>query len=183
MKKQLVLLVLLMGLSAASFAQDKKMMLGLDLGFSSNDNQSSFGLGPNFGYWLSDNMALVVGIDFASTTNKLNNDLKTTTFGAGAELRYGWNVGDMTFLYLAPGFSYSKDTQEQGAGLPDEEDSEFNIRIVPGVTYKIADAWSIDARFGSLGYNSTKHGDGDSFGTFGLNLNMSSIGFGLWYHF
>lgn len=184
MKKQLLLLVLFMGLFGAANAQDdKKMFLGLDLGFSSDDGQSSFNLGPQFGYWLSDRMALVVGIEFGSETDKSTaTELTSSNFGANAELRYGWNVGDNTFLYLAPGFSFGSRTHELSPTI-EAKSSSFAIGITPGFSYMIADSWSINAEFGNLGYVSTKPDGGESAGTFGLNLTMSSIGFGVWYHF
>jgi opacity protein-like surface antigen len=183
MKKQLLLLVLFIGLFSAVNAQDKKMMLGLDLNFSSNDNESSFGIGPNFGYWLSENMALVVGVNFGSVTDKTGaEDLATTSFGAGAELRYGWHVGDMTFLYVAPGFAFGSTTHEI-TPTTEAKVSSFDVGLGLGVQYMIADSWSINAEFGRLGYNSVKPEGGESFGTFGLDLSMSTIGFGIWYHF
>lgn len=183
MKKQLLILVLFMGLFSAVNAQDKKMMLGVDLGFSSNDNESTLAIGPNFGYWLSDNMALVIGINYSSLTDKTGTeDLATTHFGAGAELRYGWHVGDMTFLYLSPGFAFGSNKHELGGGL-EAKSTSLDLGVGLGVQYHIADAWSIDAQFGRLGYNSVTPDGGDAFGTFGLDLSMSSIGFGVWYHF
>jgi len=104
MKKQNVLFVLLMGLfSVVNYAQDKKMFAGVSLGFSSVENvSSSFNIGPRLGYWLSDNMALVGGIDFESDKNKIANPEETTTaFGISAQLRYGWHHGDNTFFLFS----------------------------------------------------------------------------------
>ncbi len=184
MKKQLLLLVLFMGIFSAMNAQDKKMMLGVDLGFSSNDAHSSFNLGPSFGYWLNENSAIVVGINFGSATLKGATDLKNSSFSGGAEFRYGWSMGDMAFLYIAPGIEFgSVDNEFDEDGPNAYKGTTLDIRAALGATYKIADAWSLDARFGRIGYASETPDGGEAFGTFGLDLSMSTLSFGLWYHF
>lgn len=180
MKKQLLLLVLFIGLFCGSNFAQGKLFCGVDLGFSDNDNHSSFNLGPRVGFGIGDRSALVVGINFENHKDK-GPDLATTSFGVGAEYRYGWNVGDNVFLYLAPGVAFSSDKEEQATG-GDLKSTTFDIRIAPGLSYKLADKWSINTHFGALGYSSTTPDGGDAFGTFGLDLSMSSIGFGLWYH-
>ncbi|MBK6543989.1 MAG: porin family protein [Saprospiraceae bacterium] len=187
MKKQLLILVLFMGLFSVSNYAQGKLFLGVDLGFSSQDNgfnggheTSEFVIAPSLGYWLSDNMAIVGRVGYASHDNK-TDDVKTSGFGIGAELRYGWHLGDNTFLYLAPGARYGSEKTEFAGG--DATTTEFQIAIRPGVDYKIADKWSIDAHFGSLGYTSQSPEVGDAVSSFGLDLSMSAISFGIWYHF
>jgi opacity protein-like surface antigen len=180
MKKQLLLLVLAMGLFSAVNAQSK-LFGGLDLGFSStSDVGSSFNIGPHIGYDLSERMALVVGVSFGSETDKTGaEDVKTSGFGVGAELRYGWSVGDKTTLYLAPGVGYASATND----ATDIDVTSFNVGIAPGINYMIGDKWSLNGKFGNLGYESVTVGDADAVGTFGLDLTMSSMLFGLEYRF
>lgn len=104
-----------MGLFSVSNYAQGKLFLGVDLGFSSQDNgfnsgheTSEFVIAPSLGYWLSDNMAIVGRVGYASHDNK-TDDVKTSGFGIGAELRYGWHLGDNTFLYLAPGARYGSE--------------------------------------------------------------------------
>jgi outer membrane protein W len=180
MKKQLLILVLFMGLfTAASYAQDKKMFAGVDLGFSSvEDVSSSFSIAPSLGYWLSDNMAIVGSVGYNST-NFDATDNTASTFGIGASLRYGWHHGDNTFFYLAPYVSFaSSDSGVQG----EESTTHFNVGLTPGFDYMMGDRWSINAEIGLLNFTSTSHA-GASSSDFSLGLTMSTISLGLWYHF
>ncbi len=187
MKKQLLLFVLFLGLMSTGAQAQGKMFLGLDLGFNSNDagyngnhEVSQFNLGPSLGYWLNDNSAIVVGINFSSHDNK-TDDIKDTGFGIGAEFRYGWHFGDNVYVYLAPGIGFnSYKTDDSGT---ETKWTQLDIGISPGVSYMLADKWSINAYFGGLGYSSQKPDGGDAVNAFGLSLDMSSLGFGLWYHF
>ncbi|MEP7197377.1 MAG: outer membrane beta-barrel protein [Saprospiraceae bacterium] len=165
-----------------------KMFLGLDLGFQSSDagfnslhETSQFNVGPSFGYWLNDKSAVVVGVNFISHTNK-TDDLSSTGFKIGAEYRYGWHVGDHAFLYLAPGVAFGSNKDELVGG-GESKWTTLDIRIRPGISYMLADKWSINGYFGGLGYSSITPDGGDGVGAFGLNLEMSSLGFGIWYHF
>lgn len=190
MKKLLLLFVLFLGLMSTGAQAQGKLFLGLDLGFNSYDagydgpneghEASQFNLGPSLGYWLNDNSAIVVGINYSSFDNK-TSDSKTTGFGIGAEFRYGWHFGDNVFVYLAPGIGFSSNKTETGGN--DAKWTQLDLGISPGVSFMLADKWSINAYFGGLGYSSQKPDGGDAANSFGLNLDMSNIGFGLWYHF
>ncbi|MFZ1256128.1 MAG: hypothetical protein WAR77_07225, partial [Saprospiraceae bacterium] len=79
---------------------------------------------------------------------------------------------------LAPGVNYQSDKDHH-----DVKTNSFEIRIAPGINYMIADKWALNTKFGSLGYQSETVGDGDAFGTFGLDLSMSAILFGIEYRF
>ncbi|MBK7469070.1 MAG: hypothetical protein IPJ43_21050 [Saprospiraceae bacterium] len=39
-------------------------------------------------------------------------------------------------------------------------------------SWSIAPRWSMTAHYGSLGYDSVKHGDADAAGTFGLDFKI-----------
>ena len=181
MKKQLLILVLFMGLFSAVNAQDKKMFAGVNLGFSSDDAHSSFNIGPRLGYWLSDNMALVGGVSYQSNKNK-TTDITLSTFGIGAQLRYGWHHGDNTFFYLAPGVLFQSASSDVTGS---ESETTITIALTPGVNYMLGDRWSINAEIGLLEFVSTSQGDvSDSH--FAVSTQMfpeNGLTFGLWYHF
>ena len=179
MKKQLLLLVLFMGLfAAASYAQDKKMFAGVNLGFHSNDAESAFNLGPRFGYWLNDNAAIVGGVNFGSFTVKGATDVTTTSFGIDAHYRWGWHQGDNTFFYLAPGFSYGSVKEEN-----EEASTALVIDLTPGVSYMMGDSWSINAEIGLLRYTSNAAHGGTAVTQFSVGTSMDALSCGLWYHF
>ena len=63
--------------------------------------------------------------------------------------------------------------------------SGFGISVVPSVSYFLNNRLAMQASYGSIGYNTMKS---DAAGAkaennFGVNLDMSSIGFGLTYKF
>ncbi|MBK8956318.1 MAG: outer membrane beta-barrel protein [Saprospiraceae bacterium] len=178
MKKQLFLSFLfILAFSAASFAQSK-LFAGLDLGFRSKDGHSHLALSPRLGYWLSDNGALVGGINFQS--NKAGDGAETVSvFGIGAEYRICWK-SDNFYYYLAPGAAFSSKIVTD-AGVFDG--SQIEVRLTPGVSYMLADKWSISAALGFLNFTSISPDQGDSDSEFTINTNMSDISFGLWYHF
>jgi len=181
MKKQLLILVLFMGLFAISYAQDKKMFAGVSLGFSSVENvSSSFNIGPRLGYWLSENSAIVGSLSYASSTNKAANpEVTNSGFGIGAQYRHGWNHGDNTFFYIAPGVRFNSLSSD----VPNSQSStQFIVNLTPGVDYMMGDRWSINAEIGLLNFVSHSSG-GVSSSSFDVNMNMDALSFALWYHF
>ncbi len=185
MKKQLILSVLLtLSTFLIGYSQDQKMFGGLDLLFNSSKVKDGpkatlFGLAPTFGYWLNDRSAIVARVSYASGDIA---DVKSNSFGIGVDYRYGWNVSDNVYLYLAPGVSFtsSKDDIDEPT---ETTTTDLNIGISPGIQYKFANKWSFVTEFGDLSYNSSKVKDGPEASGFGLNLLMSTLNFGLQYHF
>ena len=182
MKKQLFLVSLFLSLIFTGLSAQSKLFGGLDLGFSSNDNESTFLLGPKIGYWLNDNSALVGGIFYTSNKDKTQDpEVTTSGFGIGAQYRFCWHSGDNFYFYLAPGVDYASLKADNGTN--DVKTNTFNVSLSPGISYMLADKWSINAEMGLLNYNSTKVGDFDAATQFDVDMNMSSLSFGLWYHF
>jgi hypothetical protein len=177
MKKLFTLLVICF-IANFSLSAQYKYFVGGQLGFRSNDAQSYFSVLPNVGYILNDHMILVGEVGFSSTTDKNTvKDIKSNTFDLGVALRYGWKAGDNAFVFLAPGVNISN------GKVADVKNSAFGVNIRPGVSYQLAPRWSMTAHYGSLGYDSVKLGDGDAVGTFGLDLDMNTLDFGLNFHF
>lgn len=161
-------------------AQDHKMFIGGNLEFgSTKDVSNHFGVSPVFGYWLNDKSAIVVNVNFHSTTTKGVKDVTGNKIGFGAEYRYGWHLGDMLYMYVAPGVGYS--TAKQNTDV-DVSTKTLDIGLNSGLMYMISPRWSINSRFGNLGYSSVTVGDGDAVGSFGLSF-LDHLDLGLNYHF
>lgn len=182
MKRFFQLLVLLAFVSVSASAQGN-LFVGGQLSFSSNDLKNSFTVSPNLGYRINEHMVLVGAVGFTSgTTDKdLITETKISGFGIGAEFRYGWMSGDNVFWFLAPGvnFGSSKETKND----VDTKSTNFGIALRPGISYQMSDKWSVTSHFGSLAYDSVKPEKGDALNTFGLNLDLDNIDFGLSFHF
>ena len=182
MKRFFQLLVLLAFVSVSASAQGN-LFVGGQLSFSSNDLNNSFKLLPNLGYRINEHMVIVGRVGFTSgTTDKdLITETKSSGFELGAELRYGWMSGDNVFWFFAPGvnFGSSKETEND----VDTKSTNFGIALRPGISYQMSDRWSVTSHFGRLAYDSKKDEGEDAFNTFGLNLNLDNIDFGLSFHF
>lgn len=192
MKKLFTILPVIAALFLSSQVNAQyKSFLGVDLGFATTkDVSTSFNIGPTYGYVLNDMMQVVVGVNFRSETTKGGaNDQKETGFGAGAEFRYGMNPSDNLYLFAALGGSFHSDKDDQGTSsdTDDIKDTGFTVGIRPGLQYHLSDRWSMEAHFGLLGLHSatTEVGStkGDAVNTFGLDLSMSSLNYGLFFHF
>lgn len=190
MKKQVTYFLMLFIALAFTQLNAQGSFIGVDLGFSSTkDVHTGFHIAPTYGYKLSSTMQIVGRVGFESHTDKTNNDAKETGLGVGAEFRYGTRPSDNFFLFaaLGVGFNSTKDDNGTDTENDDVKGTEINFGIRPGIDYMFNDKWSMTAHFGRLGYSSDKTEVGsvspDPVGTFSLDLSMSSLAFGLFYHF
>jgi hypothetical protein len=93
MKKLFILGAFLLSGSIAFAQLDQgTIRLGVDLGFSTtsndanDDKSSTFNIGPDFGYFIADNLEVMAGIDFASSTDEVATvELK----GSGMNINLG----------------------------------------------------------------------------------------------
>jgi len=139
---------------------------------------TSFGIAPEAGYFLSDKFSVGLGVAFNLTkvSEDRRGDVKTTSFGINPYARYFLiSKGNFGF-YMQGGLSYvsSKDDSDDAEAF-----NTFYIGINPGVCYKLGDNFGVTASFGNLGYTSY----GEDVSAFGLNVDMSSLRFGLHYSF
>lgn len=137
----------------------------------------TFGLAPEVGYFVSDNWAIGLGVAFNYKSFKENSDadnINTTGWGVNPYARYYACKADKFSFYLQGGFHYaSNKVKDQDAK------NQWGINIVPGVAYNLSEKFAINATFGKVGYN-----DYDNDHTsFGIDLNMSTLLFGLTYTF
>lgn len=154
---------------------------------------SEFNITPMVGFMVTENIAIGGMIGYANETADIfDEDLlavveeKTNTFSVGAFGRYYWTPANNFSFFGQAGISYASSTSE--VDIPGTEEfkvNAFGIEIAPGVSYFIGDNWAIEATLGSLGYSSAKADvDGaEALNTFGLNLNLSDIQFGIVYKF
>ncbi len=180
-------------------AQDNKLWLGGSAMFNnySNDAKTKISGGnfsPELGFFINEQIA--VGLSLDITGNKVeekNQNITVTTktneFAVMPFFRYYNELSENCSLYgqLAAGFG-SGNSEVTGSGYKDTY-SFFSAGISPGVQYWIHKNWSINAEWGALGFRADNDkGDvagQDDFKSSNLTvgLNLSSISFGLNYHF
>lgn len=140
---------------------------------------SSFNFGLNGGYFIQDNLAvgLRIGYQTNATTNP-QTDITTSynTFSYGAFGRYYLPVNEAFAFYG----QLAVDLSNGSANNTDE--SSFSTGAGVGMSYFLTDVLFLDANYGFLGYTSNKstnNGVSTRTGSFGLNLDITSINFGV----
>ena len=159
------------------------------LGFNSTKEgdfkTSSVEFSPAVGYFVSDNIAIGARLGIAS--GKEDNGIaenKASSFGAEVFGRYFWTPASQFSLFgeLAVGMGSTKFEPEVG---PEEKSQTFGVNAGVGVNYFISNQFAIEAGWAGLGYNTDDNGgDGaEETNSFGLNIDLSAINFGLTYKF
>lgn len=200
MKKVLITLVAIMTIATSAIAQKGNVMINGNLGYfagseksgSNTDKHSEFRFIPGAGYFLSDNFMVGLSIGYYSDVDDPDGKLKTKTNGfmIGPFARYYKSLGDIFSLYGQFDFLYSSGKTEyiNYFGFSDEQKiNGCSISVSPHISANVGKGFAINFGFGSLGYNSntTKPDNGDKIkdNTFGLDLNGSTLDWGISYTF
>ena len=142
-----------------------------------DEKMSMYGLAPEFGYFVADNMAVGAGLFFKGISMDDGDDKASLSiFGINPYLRYYClNKGNFK-AYVQAGLTYATIS---GDMINDMTMSLFDISVMPGISYNLTEKFAINATLGSLGYGNLSIKDvDDSFSTFGLDLNLTSLKFG-----
>ncbi|WBX74970.1 outer membrane beta-barrel protein [Tenacibaculum ovolyticum] len=142
---------------------------------------SGYTLSPSVGYFVSDKIALELGLVIGSSDNTTT---KTNSFGASLGANYFFTPSkDFSFI-LGAGLGYSS-TGSELLGVDQPDVNTFTIAVAPGINYFVSKSLALRATVGALSYSSSKLdvNGAKSTNTFGLNLNLSDVNFGLTYKF
>jgi len=119
-----------------------------------------------------------LGVSYNHSSVKADTEgaeaVKTSMFGINPYARYYACTADKFSFYLQGGFHYTSGKTEDADAF-----NNWGINIKPGIAYNLSDKFAINATFGNLGYNDF-NGDASSFG---LDINMSTLLFGVTYKF
>ncbi len=174
---------LMMTLAAMMMAMtmSAQMYVGGAVGFKSvtpevGDGETSFKFLPEFGMQFDENWGAGVQIGYISD--------KAGAYGLGAEsafafcpyARYTALKFKSVNLFFDGGLDYVQSK--------DPKVTAFGIGVKPGVAVNLNEQLSFVAHFGFLGYQSVDpDGDKNNTSTIGLDLDASSLTFGLYYNF
>jgi hypothetical protein len=147
-----------------------------------NYKENTFSFSPKVGYFVSENIALGLGLGFATSKveeNEGDEASKVNTTSIEAFGRY----------YATPGSKFSLFGQlSVGYATVDYDAFKVNaygVELAPGVSYFLNDSFAMEASWGALSYASAKADvDGaENSNEFNLGLDLSAINLGLVYKF
>ena len=174
--------------SNEGFAKGNVFLTG-GFGFGSEktgDNKTStFNFSPAAAFFVTQNIAVGVRLDVSSSTEVQPSqaDIKVNGFGGEVFGRYYFTPASKFSVFgeLAVGFGGEKTTQ----GNNEFKSKTFGVNAGAGIAYHLSNHWSIEAGWAGLGFNSNDNGGNgaDKTDNFGLNVDLSSINFGLNYKF
>lgn len=131
------------GLAAASYSKTK-------------DVDATYTILPAIGTFVGPTVTVGGALGY---TNAINGD---GTFIVKPLARKYWGASDKFFIFAEANVPLLFNDAFTGYG--------FNIE--PGIDYFIGGKWTIEAKFGRVGYNSITPDGGDAVGTFNFGFNM-----------
>ena len=144
---------------------------------------STFNLAPSVGYFVSNNWSLGLEVGIGSNSSELASvkSVDESSFAFGAHANYFFTPAEKFSFFANIGFDYMSMNDK----IAKETISGFGISVVPSVNYFLSNRLAMQASYGSLGYATMKSDatGAEAVNNLGINLDMSSIGFGLTYKF
>ncbi len=172
--------------STGGFAKSDIYVSGT-VGFNSTkfgDSKSNdFVFMPSVGYFLTENIALELGLSIGSSEDTGEN--KRSTFGGELGARYFFTPAKQFSFTVGAGFSYMSSKLEPNGNVASITYNTFGFAVSPGLNYFVSDSFALRASIGALSYASEKAdtNGAEAFNTFGFNLDLSNINFGITYKF
>ncbi len=177
MKK--ILMTLAMGMMALTM--NAQVYVGGAVGFQSvtpevGDGETSFKFLPEIGMQLNDQWSIGVQLGYISDKAGAYNLGAESAFQFSPYARYTALKFKNMNIFLDGGFDY---VQTKNMKV-----SAFGLGIKPGVAINLNEKLSFVTHFGFLGYQSVNpDGDDNNITNIGLDVDASSLTFGLYYNF
>jgi outer membrane protein len=189
----LILMFIVIAKTASAQTSAGNMMLGGNVSFYNSTRQGSneyqqgeFIFSPNFGYFISDNLAVGAALSVGTTTfdNGVSKTVRTT-FGAGPLARYYKFTSNDRFAFFGQGqflFNTGKEDITPGG---ENKIGSISFSLSPGFSYFFTDHWAVDlliSGFVFSSYDPNKDSDNDKTNNVSFNLSLSPS-IGMKYHF
>lgn len=191
--------VALFGLSNAQIAKGTTYVSGT-LNFSSTENNNNnqtnneLTLVPTVGYFVAPNLAVGVGVGYASATKKVDGELIDTKFTKSAVVvepfvRKYWTLGEKFFIFgqLSVPMQFGNDKNEVSTNntsvTTKDKFNSFGVAVKPGLDYFLNKNWTLEATIGEFGYSNFKYKDAKSVNNYNFGLDLASVGIGVKYVF
>lgn len=152
----------------------------LDTLYKSNRNSFGFQIVPNFGYFIKDNFAIGVNVNFGVSNTTQNQEqqylpTKTTSksnsisYGGGGFARYYKKItdnffffanGEVSYIYQTQKFVYSNNDPNYVYPTSDPANQEVQTNSIsfdvnPGLVYFVTPKLGIQTTFGDIYYNNS----------------------------
>ncbi len=149
---------------------------------SGGADASAYTISPSVGYFISDNIALELGLTFGGTDVAGFGETSSLGFSLGANYFF---TPEKDFSFIVGAALGYTTVGTEFAGVEGPDTNVFAIAVAPGINYFVSESIALRATVGALSYTSSKLDvDGaESVNNFGINLNLSAIQFGLTYKF
>ncbi|MBO3116338.1 porin family protein [Winogradskyella sp. DF17] len=160
--------------------------VGFNSGKQGDFKTNGFDFMPAVGYFISENIALEANLIVGSGKDEFpgGGEDKFSSFGGALGATYFFTPASRFSFTVGAGLSYVSTTFET-TGSPDISNDTFAIAVSPGINYFVSNNFALRASVGALSYASSKNDTpgAEAFNTFGLNLDLSDINFGVTYKF
>ncbi len=184
MKKMMMTLAAI----AVAATMNAQGYIGGSLGFESasqdGNSETFFKIMPEVGYNLSDNLAVGIVLGYGENkTSVKENGVKTTAkvkaFTVSPYARYTFAKFDKVNLFVDGGISYAH------SDFAGSKNNTFGVGLKPGVAVNLTEKLSFVSHLGFLGYTNSKDDveGAKALNTFGVDLDATSLSFGLYYNF
>jgi hypothetical protein len=168
--------------------------------FKSSSKSNSITITPTFGYFVQNNLAIGANVTLTyngtkNTDEKTNSTSNSTSlgYGIGGFVRYYSDITDKFKFFLRGSVSILNSESKYTAAFQKDQDYVTNtltLSIVPGFVYFVTPKFGLETTFGNLNFSSSLRKDKEvSYDNhyvtqnYGLNLNLSTLNFGLCYYF
>lgn len=160
---------------------------------------------PKYGWFIKDNLEVGINLnigylnystDYKDSGYSNNSEDRTYTYGLGFFAKKYYTVGDKLKFFINGSLAYdyliienNQITTNSLSVNSQTMSNVFMIDITPGLVYFVTPKLGLEASFGQINYsfsNSTQKNDPSFKGSnnkFGINLNASSLYFGLKYYY
>jgi outer membrane immunogenic protein len=186
------------GINFSTTTPKTEMKVGNNTTTADGIKTTDFGISLAGGYFIADNVAigLGIGLDNSKSTYETTDTEYTYTdniFSVSPFARYYIPYSDQFSFFgqlsVGLGFGSSKDEVVSGSTTTTQE-SSLNVMMIglsPGFSYMMTERVALEMRYGFLGYTSSTmkeeeaNGDyeKDMTSSFGLNLDLNSLVFGI----
>ena len=190
-KNLLFVFAALIAFSTTAQTSQGNMLAGGNIGVTTtsidaNDIKSTtLSLSPEFGYFISDGLAVGAILSLNSTSISNGTDQTFTTFGIGPFARYYMFTSNEAFAFFAQGsLIFSSTKQETGPTIT--KSSAVIFAIAPGFAYFFNEHWALQLQLAGISFQSTdpnKDVGNDKQTTFSIGVSSLSPNLGFRYHF